>query len=598
MILTRTVPTVMGRRRSVASGGPPIPVKLLWRLTQGVNGALVTEANVNDGFLGGVGFTATRTPNHTEIEDLPEPVRLPSALLCDGVTVRQIEKLLKCNLTRAISVGASPLYEGFVASEAGNFSASLGEYVQFAIFRTNTIAGTNNVNFDMGNAEGGGFDFWQVQALANGIRSVSLHGSGGVNSVLGALLDGNTLYFASARKSNDAGSYYIEVFNLATGVSVGTIRKAATIGSVSLFRMWDYLLLDEPESGGGSLAYGLWGLIESTTKWPVRNNVVLAPPTEFVVAQSGIDKLTLEFKHLNTDAEIYRSDHDGETQGPMELLTTIASHQHTVATYIGGKITYHDETVEEGHTYAYEVKSKALNHVSAATAHAGVLVDNEPFAGVEPGDEPSLARDTDPDVIAESLGDNDPVSTAPDASGNGNDLTQTGSARPTLKLNVANGHAGLLFDRALGQHLIGTPIAGTERSWMVVIQPDLGDVSWEIMDTDGLDTYYRYVGDGNGYFGPFRTAPRLNGYPLAMPTSGVIVVAGRSTDDEYEIFVQGVSQGVEDGAFSPGTAFLLGGNAGMTRSFNGLLFRSVEWNADLGAAKLIEQSNSALGKYG
>jgi hypothetical protein len=86
-----------------------------------------------------------------------------------------------------------------------------------------------------------------------------------------------------------------------------------------------------------------------------------------------------------------------------------------------------------------------------ATDVEGVLAEIAPQLGggispTSPDDIADLEMWLNADDLDASLADGDPVDTWADASGNSNDATQSGSARPTFKTSIINGHDIVRFD--------------------------------------------------------------------------------------------------------------------------------------------------------
>lgn len=201
--------------------------------------------------------------------------------------------------------------------------------------------------------------------------------------------------------------------------------------------------------------------------------------------------------------------------------------------------------------------------------------------GWSPSDLASLQRWITADNLGGGLVNNDPISTATDATGNGNNLTQTGSARPTFKTSIANGLPGMLFAKASSQSLTGTPLSLSAVTWWIVFQPVTMTTDTEILGAGPGNAYYRYSGDGDGYMGYYRNA-RITGYVPAPPTAGTIVMIGVSTASTYEIWINGVSAGAQSADFAVAPAFYLGADSGNTKFFDGYIFETGVCDADIG----------------
>lgn len=124
------------------------------------------------------------------------------------------------------------------------------------------------------------------------------------------------------------------------------------------------------------------------------------------------------------------------------------------------------------------------------------------------------------------LADNDPVSTWTDESGKGNNAVGVDTARPLYKTAIQNGLPIVRFD-GLNDVLTITGLntasfSGiTEGTLFAVFNPRLetptGAAQYGIVEFNGAsDGFWRFAGDGNGYFAVFRAA-RLSGQPSAQP---------------------------------------------------------------------------------
>lgn len=122
------------------------------------------------------------------------------------------------------------------------------------------------------------------------------------------------------------------------------------------------------------------------------------------------------------------------------------------------------------------------------------------------------------------LSDGDPVATWSDESGEGNDAAQgTAAFRPLYKVAIQNGLAVVRFDGVndlLRVTDLDDAFSGiSEGTLFAVFAPD-GDTNYGVVEFSGAaDGFWRWSGDGNGYFALFRAA-RLAGQPTAQPTSG------------------------------------------------------------------------------
>lgn len=213
---------------------------------------------------------------------------------------------------------------------------------------------------------------------------------------------------------------------------------------------------------------------------------------------------------------------------------------------------------------------KTWNALAVASAKTIIGVDST-GSSFSPTDLASLKRWLDASQL--SLSNNDPVSTWDDQSGQANDVTQTGSARPTFQTNITNGLPGVYFSAASTQSMSGSAVStGTAVTWWIVFQPDtISAIDVELFGMRVNNSYYRYSGDGNGYFGSYRQ-DRIDGYPTAVPTSGINYMVGVSTGATYNVWINGVDKGAQAAAHNAEDSFVIGGYLATTRNWNGHIF--------------------------
>lgn len=176
--------------------------------------------------------------------------------------------------------------------------------------------------------------------------------------------------------------------------------------------------------------------------------------------------------------------------------------------------------------------------------------------------------------------DNDAIATAADSSGNSNELTQaTSGLRPVYKTNIANGLPAMLFEGGSAHRLSGDVIPCSAATWWCVFQVDSTAAGFEIVGSGPGNSYYRFEGDGNGYFGAFR-GTRINTYPTGVPTTGVVIMTGVSTASTYQIYFNGTGQGAQSADFDQGSAFELGSDSGGGKNFDGYIFEYGQCSGD------------------
>jgi hypothetical protein len=199
-----------------------------------------------------------------------------------------------------------------------------------------------------------------------------------------------------------------------------------------------------------------------------------------------------------------------------------------------------------------------------------------------PDDEATLRRWILADNLGGSLSDNDPISTATDASGNGNHLTQSGGARPLYKTNIIGSLPGMLFASVSSQYLGGSAVAGTAKTWGIVFRATGPTVA--LLGTKaGISDYYNFGGDS--YTGTFRGA-RIDPYPTGVPSSGDVILIGVSSASTYEIYLDSTTgEGAQSANFDAGDSFNLGGNGALGVFWNSYIFEYVEFNEEFDSTK-------------
>lgn len=220
-------------------------------------------------------------------------------------------------------------------------------------------------------------------------------------------------------------------------------------------------------------------------------------------------------------------------------------------------------------------------------AHLQVLARKK--AGGGGGFDPSQLADLERWIDTSQFtgfSDNDPITTAEDFSGNGNDLTGSGGQRPTYQTSVANSLPAMQFVAASSQFLSGTPVAaGTAAFWWIVFQPDtISAIDVELFSTRTNNCYYRFSGDGNGYVGYYKS-DRINGYPTAVPTSAVNIMVGLSSTTTYDIWINGSAQGSQTAQFNQEDHFVLGAYLDGVRHWNGFIMEFGYCSSDQSASR-------------
>jgi hypothetical protein len=369
---------------SVAQNGPNPPVDgiemdVLFRLTSGTAGTLMDVAAFNAGTLGvvtGWGYTEGKTElHHTAVSDI-STITLPTPFSCAGQTVTEVSKSPDFDLTEALANPDSPLYEGVILNQAGNFSAEVTDFVVVLIVEPAVLIGSNNVGFDILSMEGGGYGVIQLVAALSGGLFIRIHTSVATGSLL-IPVQPNGRYEVCGMFSNTEGKCYYEVMDIDAGQSIGAIVDDFVSTGLEFIKYQDYALT--ADGGGGNLIPPLVGLRENTTVFPCWEDYVVPTPTSLVVTQLAADELTLTFSILGTQFEVLRSDNGGAYVS----LGTFEAFDYADSTLVGAT-TFTDATVVDAHTYLYRVFAKMRSFTSAVGQFASITVDNGPFSGGSP----------------------------------------------------------------------------------------------------------------------------------------------------------------------------------------------------------------------
>lgn len=199
------------------------------------------------------------------------------------------------------------------------------------------------------------------------------------------------------------------------------------------------------------------------------------------------------------------------------------------------------------------------------------------------------------------LNDGDAVATWSDASGNGLDLTAPSvSARPIYKTAIFGSQPAVLFD-GVDDHLqiASYTFSLTAGTIFAVYRATANSYAVVRVNNDLDGTYWRYAGDGNGYWPLFRVH-RLPTYPAAMPGSGVgVYVVDVSTATQKEVWVNGVSKGTQASTFqSPDRAYMGGATGSGGPGMSGYVAEWGMYDSALSGANLTALQNYLAAKYG
>jgi len=136
----------------------------------------------------------------------------------------------------------------------------------------------------------------------------------------------------------------------------------------------------------------------------------------------------------------------------------------------------------------------------------------------------------------------DAVTTWADQSGHGNDVTQaTSGNKPTYQPSLLNGHAGVRFD-GTNDELALSSWSTSGSSWTMFAVWTVSNTNYGVIDFNGVDGYWRFSGDGHGYWSELLSA-RLTAVPTTMPSSGTHYLVARATSGgTLEIYLDGSSK--------------------------------------------------------
>lgn len=173
------------------------------------------------------------------------------------------------------------------------------------------------------------------------------------------------------------------------------------------------------------------------------------------------------------------------------------------------------------------------------------------------------------------LSDADPVVTWADSSGNGNDVTQgTANLRPTYRTNGINGLPVVRFDGTndfltTGAFFDAGGFAASVATMFIVLSPD-GIITTQfgiVASGTAADEFDRFS-DGDGYSAYFRSA-RINNYPSPMFFDGdhMMTVKSGVGAGNYAIYIDGVSQGVQNPAWGVPSTFIAGRDSHATPNY-------------------------------
>jgi hypothetical protein len=198
------------------------------------------------------------------------------------------------------------------------------------------------------------------------------------------------------------------------------------------------------------------------------------------------------------------------------------------------------------------------------------------------------------------LNDGDAVATWNDLSGNGNDVTQaTASKKPTYKTGIQNGLPAVLFDGVDDFLLITKAFGLTSGTLFVVYKSTAGSYCVLRTNNDSAGQYFRYAGDGNGYWGVFTTG-RIETYPASMPGANVAAyVVDVSSAASKTVHVNGIDKGAQSFTFASPTQINIGDNLGSGGPYmTGYVMEVGLYNSAISAGNLALLNVYLAAKYG
>jgi hypothetical protein len=140
--------------------------------------------------------------------------------------------------------------------------------------------------------------------------------------------------------------------------------------------------------------------------------------------------------------------------------------------------------------------------------------------------------------------------------------------RPALRLNSINTYPTVYFDGS--QRLLVPDVsagwAGTEGTLVVLFRPaDCAQYTLIHQENGGVSEYWRYNGNGDGYFG-FFCQGRYENYPPAMPSAGIHLLT-LIVGAQYAAYLDGVALPPREARFLLPTSLTIGtgGDAGYFR---------------------------------
>ena len=228
------------------------------------------------------------------------------------------------------------------------------------------------------------------------------------------------------------------------------------------------------------------------------------------------------------------------------------------------------------------------------------------FGGVDPLDISGLVAWFRPESLA-ALNDNDPISTWVDSSGQGNDLTAAGAARPLCKTAIVNGLRVARFDGTDDGLAKASPVGvpdGSGPFTLFDVSSRGASVSPRVLcsRTSGANGWIYQHGDGANAPAIRLTTPSVidydagNGWPSAATFYSHSVILDASADCTF--WRNGTSLGGEaHTVFGNVTAGGLGMGSGAANTWDGDIAEVLVYNSELSAGARQAVEGYLISKY-
>jgi PKD repeat protein len=237
--------------------------------------------------------------------------------------------------------------------------------------------------------------------------------------------------------------------------------------------------------------------------------------------------------------------------------------------------------------------------VKAFLSVALILLSSGPVFS-QPNTIPNLLLwlSADTNIVEDGFGN---VSHWNDKSGNGNDFVQDSFPLQPQKLFSDMFRADAMHFDGNMKSLVDSSILSVsnfamERTTMIIFWGLNGSVpQYGVVATKDGSGYWRFIGDGSGYFQNFRNV-RLEGYPATMPTSGIHISSLVVTDSNYEFFMDGSSMGIRPSDWGIGNNFYIGRDESHNY-LNGEIVELLIYNDSLSSTQRLQVEQYLHDKY-